>query len=106
MAGVGIPNCGMEGGFADLFLLTRQDSQGLSSYKEGKNPPANAGDRGTIPGLGRFHMQRSTHARVPQLLSLCSRAHKLQLLKSKRLDLEPVLCNKRSHCTEKPAHLN
>ena len=103
---MGIPNCEMEGGFANLFLLTRKDSQGLSSYKEGKNPPANAGDRGTIPGLGRFHMLRSTHAHVPQLLSLCSRAHKLQLLKPKRLDLEPVLCNKRSHCIETPAHLN
>ena len=42
--GVGIRNCGMEGGFADLFLLTRKDFQGLSSCKEGKNPPANAGD--------------------------------------------------------------
>ena len=67
---MGIPNCEMEGGFANLFLLTRKDSQGLSSYKEGKNPPANAGDRGTIPGLGRFHMLRSTYAHVPQLLSL------------------------------------
>ena len=25
----------------------------------GKNPPANAGDMGSIPGLGRFHMPRS-----------------------------------------------
>ena len=24
-----------------------------------KNPPANAGDTGSIPGLGRFHMLRS-----------------------------------------------
>ena len=23
----------------------------------GKNPPANAGDMGSIPGMGRFHMQ-------------------------------------------------
>ena len=39
-----------------------------------KNPPANAGDMGSIPGLGRSHMPRSNYARVPQLLSLCSRA--------------------------------
>ena len=25
-----------------------------------KNPPAKAGDMGSIPGLGRFHMTRSS----------------------------------------------
>ena len=25
-----------------------------------RNPPANVGDTGSIPGLGRFHMQRAT----------------------------------------------
>ena len=45
-----------------------------------KNPPANAGDTGSSPGLGRSHMPRSNKARAPQLLSLCSRAHKPQLL--------------------------
>ena len=34
-----------------------------------KNPPANAGDVGSIPGPGRFHMPRSSEAREPQLLS-------------------------------------
>ena len=43
-----------------------------------KSPPANAGDMGLIPGLGRSHMQRSNLAPVPQLLSLCLRAHALQ----------------------------
>ena len=37
-----------------------------------KNLPANAGDMGSSPGPGRSH--------VPQLLSLCSRAHKPKLL--------------------------
>ena len=32
--------------------------------------PANAGDAGSNPGLGRFHMPRSGWAREPQLLSL------------------------------------
>ena len=35
-----------------------------------ENLPANAGDTGTSPGLGRSHMPRSNRAREPQLLSL------------------------------------
>ena len=33
-----------------------------------KNLPANAGDMGLIPGLGRSHMLQSNKACVPQLL--------------------------------------
>ena len=35
-----------------------------------ENPPANAGDMGSSPGLGRSHMPQSNWAREPQLLSL------------------------------------
>ena len=35
-----------------------------------ENLPANAGDVGSSPGLGRSHMPRSNWAREPQLLSL------------------------------------
>ena len=35
-----------------------------------KNLPANAGDTGSSPGLGRSHMPRSNWAHEPQLLSL------------------------------------
>ena len=35
-----------------------------------ENPPADAGDMGSSPGLGRSHMPRSNWAREPQLLSL------------------------------------
>ena len=35
-----------------------------------ENLPANAGDRGSSPGLGRSHVPRSGWAREPQLLSL------------------------------------
>ena len=35
-----------------------------------ENLPANAGDTGLSPGLGRSHMPRSDWAREPQLLSL------------------------------------
>ena len=45
-----------------------------------KNPPANARDTGSIPGLGRAHMLQDSSARTPQLLSLCSRAQDPQLL--------------------------
>ena len=45
-----------------------------------KNPPANAGDRGSSPGQGRSHMPWSNKAHEPQLLSLHSRAREPQLL--------------------------
>ena len=35
-----------------------------------ENLPANAGDTGSSPGLGRSHVRRSNWAREPQLLSL------------------------------------
>ena len=35
-----------------------------------ENLTANAGDTGSSPGLGRFHMPQSNWARDPQLLSL------------------------------------
>ena len=35
-----------------------------------ENLPANSGDTGSSPGLGRSHMPRSSWAREPQLLSL------------------------------------
>ena len=69
-----------------------------------KNPPANTGDMGSIPGLRRSHMPRSNPARKPQLLSLRSRAREPQLLKP--TVLEPTLRNKRSHRSEKPVHHN
>ena len=54
-----------------------------------KNPPANAGDKGSSLGPGSSHMPWSSEARAPQLLSLHSRAREPQLLKPARL--EPVL---------------
>ena len=53
-----------------------------------KNPPANAGDTGSIPGPGRSHMPWSNKSHVPQLL--------------KPTHLKPVLRNKRSHRSESP----
>ena len=59
-----------------------------------KNPPANAGDTGSIPGLGRVHM-----------LPMCHNcwAHMLQLLKL--TCLQPTHHSKRSPCNEKTEHV-
>ena len=45
-----------------------------------KNPPANAGNMGSIPGPGGSHMLQSSWARAPQLLSLHSGAREPRLL--------------------------
>ena len=48
-----------------------------------KNPLANVGDTGSIPGPGRFHMPQGSYPCAPQLLkSVCPRAHALQQEKS------------------------
>ena len=44
--------------------------QGFPGGAVVENLPANAGDTGPSPGLGRSHMPRSSWAREPQLLSL------------------------------------
>ena len=57
-----------------------------------KNPPANSGDTGSIPGPGRFHRPHGNLARAPQHLNPSA--------------VEPMLCNKRSHGSEKPRYHN
>ena len=59
---------------------------------------------GSIPDPGRSYTLLSSEAHAPQLLSLCSRALKLQLLSPHTL--KPVLLNKRNHHNEKPEHCN
>lgn len=57
-----------------------------------EGPPASAGDTGSIPGLGGFHMPQGYWACAPQLLKpTCAR---------------PVPPNERGHHSEKPAHRN
>ena len=48
----------------------RDNDRGFPGGAVVENPPANAGDMGSSPGLGRSHMLRSSWAREPQLLSL------------------------------------
>ena len=45
-------------------------SRGFPGGAVVENLPANAGDTGSSPGLGRTHKPRSSWAREPQLLSL------------------------------------
>ena len=61
-----------------------------------RNPPANAGDVGSIPALGKSHMPQSMH-------NYCSCA--LEPV-TKPACLEPMLCNKRSQDKEKATHRN
>ena len=51
--------------------------------------PANAGDMGSSPGLGRPHMPQSNWAREPI---------------TEPVHLEPVLRNKRGRDSERPTH--
>ena len=44
-----------------------------------KNPPANAGDTGSIPDPGRSHKPQGNWSQAPRLLSLCSRAQEPRL---------------------------
>ena len=62
-----------------------------------RNPPANAGDTYLIPDPRRFHPPRSSYARAPQPLSLCSRAQELQLLSSPTATAEA--CKPLSPCS-------
>ena len=60
-----------------------------------KNPPASAGDVGSIPGLGRLHMPI-------ELLKLSSRAWELQLLTPHAATTEPACPGARAPQQERP----
>ena len=80
-----------------------------------ENLPANAGDTGSSPGLGRSHMPRSNWAREPQLLSLrvcslCSATREAAIVRGPRTamksgprspQLEKALAQKRRPNTAK-----
>ena len=83
-------------------------------------PPANAGDTGSSPGLGRSHMPRSNWAREPQLLSLhvwslCSATREAATVRGPHtaiksgthsLQLEKALAQKRRPNTAKNKQIN
>ena len=49
---------------------TKTKPMGFPGGSVVENLPANAGDTGSSPGLGRSHMPQNSWAREPQLLSL------------------------------------
>ena len=85
-----------------------------------ENLPANAGDTGSSPGLGRSHMPRSNCAREPQLLSLrvwslCSATREAAIVRDPRTamksgprlpQLEKALARKRRPNTAKNKYKN
>ena len=56
--------------FSLNYVLFKNPSWGFPGGAVVESLPANAGDTGSSPGLGRSHMPRSNWAREPQLLSL------------------------------------
>ena len=77
---------------SDVTKHTDRSSLGLPGGTVGKQPPASTGDTGSIPGLGRFHTPWAAKTCKPKGL--------------RPAYLEPVLYNKRSHCSGNPAHCN
>ena len=73
-----------------------------------ENLPANAGDMGSSPGLGRSHMPRSGWAGEPQLLSLrvwslCSTTREAVIVRGPRTAMKsgpPLATTGESPCTE------
>ena len=57
---------------AALFRTVKRSKQDFPSYPEVKNPPANAGDTGSLSGLERLHMLWDHQACAPQLRSPCA----------------------------------
>ena len=73
------------------MILQRSAFRGSPGGQVVKNRPCNARDTRWIPGP-RSHMQQGYQVHEPQLLILWA--------------LEPVLCDERSHYSEKPTHCN
>ena len=101
--------------FKFLNPMINDKWQGLPGGALVENLPANAGDTGSRPGLGRSHMPWSNWAREPQLLSLriwslCSATREAAIVRGSRTtmksgprlpQLEKVLAQKRRPNTAK-----
>ena len=58
--------------YPEKTIIQKESCWGFPGGAVVKSLPANAGDTGSSPGLGRSHMPQSSWAREPQLLSLCT----------------------------------
>jgi len=54
----------------DIFHLKVEINRGFPGGSIVKNLPTNAGDMGSIPGSGRFHMPQYNKARAPRTCAL------------------------------------
>ena len=96
-------------------LLLKNLNRGFPGGAAVENLPANAGNTGSSPGLGRSHMPRSNQAHEPQLLSLhvwslCSATREAAIVRGPRTamksdphspQLEKALAQKRRPNTAK-----
>ena len=89
---------GIQALIVNSFNFSMFESFHNRMYREGflggpgvKNLPANAGDTGSVPDLGKIPHAEEQLKPVPQLLSLCPRTHTPQ----KKLPQE-----KPNHCNE------
>ena len=104
------------GGISPLFFFIQKELLwGFPGGAVVENLPANAGDTGSSPGLGRSHMPRSNWTREPQLLSLrvwslCSATREAAIVRGPRTmmksgphlpQLEKALAQKRRPNTAK-----
>ena len=101
--GIEVPSSGVR------LLSYQNNMKGFPGGAVVENLPANAGDTGSSPGLGRSHMPRSNWAREPHLLSLrvwslCSATREAAIVRGQRtamksgphlLQLEKALAQKR-----------
>ena len=76
------------------FFYLKKATLGFPGGAVVKNLPANAGDTGSSPGLGRSHIPHAAE-RLGPWATITEPAR-----------LEPVLRNKRGHDSERPAHRN
>ena len=98
-----------------MFFYYQKGMEGFPGGAVVENLPANAGDTGLSPGLGRSHMPRSNWAREPQLpslrvWSLCSATREAAIVRGPRTamrsgprsrQLEKALAQKRRPNTAK-----
>ena len=73
--------------------IIQKESSGFPGGAVVENLPANAGDMGSSPGLGRSHMPQSSWACEPQLLSLrlwslCSTTRKAAMVRGPRTTMK------------------
>ena len=101
--------------FVNKSSSIKRDMWGFPGGTVVENLPANAGDTGSSPGLGRSHMPRGNWAREPQLLSLrvwslCSAVREAAIVRGPRTamksgprspQLEQALAQKRRPNTAK-----